>query len=201
MKVKICGITTVADALLAARLGADAIGLNFFPGSKRFVEPAVARAIVQALPPLVWAVGVFVNEPLRALERVARHVGLHAVQLHGEETEAFAARLRLPTWKALAVGDAPPDGRGYPQVQALVLDAAQPGHGGGGVTFDWRLARAVARQRPVLLAGGLTPHNVAAAIRAVRPWGVDVASGVESSPGHKHPRKLAAFLRAARSTP
>jgi phosphoribosylanthranilate isomerase len=200
VKVKICGVTSVADARQAALAGADAIGLNFYRRSKRCVSVATARAIVEALPPLVWAVGVFVDEPLASLRRIAREVGLHALQLHGHEPAAFAARLALPTFKALHVAQAPPDASGFERVQALVLDAAQPGFGGGGLAFDWKLARAIARQRPVLLAGGLTPKNVAAAIRAVRPWGVDVASGVEAAPGIKDPRKVAAFIRAARST-
>lgn len=201
MKVKICGVTSVDDARRAADLGADAIGVNFFSQSKRFVDLGTARAIVTALPPLVWVVGVFVNEPLRSLRRIASQVGLHAVQLHGDEPARFAAKTGLPTFKALHVGAALPDFSGFESVAALVLDAAQPGYGGGGLTFDWAHARAVARRRPVLLAGGLTPKNVAAAIRAVRPYGVDVASGVESAPGVKDPKKLAAFLRAARSTP
>jgi phosphoribosylanthranilate isomerase len=199
MKVKVCGVTSVRDARFVADAGADAIGLNFFEGSKRCVDLDTARAIVGALPPFVWAVGVFVNASLRSIAHTSRQVGLHAVQLHGDESSAFAAKLALPVFKALHVGDVAPDARGFPTVDALVLDAAQAGYGGGGVAFDWRLARRLAQQRPVLLAGGLTPRNVAHAVRAVRPYGVDVASGVESQPGIKDPKKVAAFIRAARS--
>ncbi len=199
MRVKICGITTVADAAVAVRAGADALGFNFYERSSRYVSVARARRIVASLPPFVWAVGVFVNETAATINRLAREVGLHVVQLHGDEPEALLLRLQRPVFRALHVGPERLVASSFRRAHALVLDAAQPGFGGGGRTFDWSRARAIAQRRPVLLAGGLTPDNVAAAIATVRPLGVDVASGVESKPGTKDPHAVAAFVRAARS--
>jgi phosphoribosylanthranilate isomerase len=198
VKVKICGITRPLDARRAADLGADAIGLNFWPGSKRCVSPAQARAIVDALPPFVWAVGVFVNQPRATIRRVVRAVGLHAIQLHGDEAAGALRGYPVPVLKAVRVGDRLP---AIPHETPLIIDAAQPGFGGGGVKVDWTLARRIARHHQVLLAGGLTPANVGRAIEAVGPWGVDVASGVESAPGIKDPKLLARFIRAARRYP
>ena len=201
--VKICGVTSVADALMAVEAGADAVGLNFYPKSSRYLTVAKAKAIVDALPPFVWAVGVFVNAPLEKVRAVKGQVGLDVVQFHGDERPTTVRGCPGRTMKALHVADAPIDAlaRGFTSVDALVLDAAQPGYGGGGATFDWALARSLASQRPILLAGGLTPDNVGKAVKTVRPFGVDVASGVESKPGIKDARKVAAFIRAARSTP
>jgi phosphoribosylanthranilate isomerase len=198
--VKVCGITSPRDGVLAASLGADALGLNFYPGSKRVITVEVARRIVQALPPFVWVVGVFVNASRASVRRVARIVGLHAAQLHGDEAPAYVSGLGLPTVKALHVAGKPvaSQARRYVAADVLLLDAAQAGYGGGGVAFDWGLARELAARRPVLLAGGLTPDNVAEAVRTVRPLGVDVASGVETRPGVKDARKLDAFITAAR---
>jgi phosphoribosylanthranilate isomerase len=199
--VKICGITTPDDAALAASAGADAIGLNFWHGSKRVVSVAQARRIIGAVPPFVWVVGVFVNAKVAEVQAIARAVGLHGVQLHGDESPREASRIGLFTIKALRVKDASVDAevRRYGKVDALLLDAAQSGYGGGGMTFDWRLARRIAKERPILLAGGLDPTNVGRAVKEVRPLGVDVASGVERAPGIKDERKVRAFIRAART--
>lgn len=197
-RVKICGVTRPVDARRAAALGADAIGLNFWPGSKRFVDVEPARRIAEAAGPLVWLVGVFVNQPRLHIRRVVRAVGLHAIQLHGDETVADTEGWPLPVFKAVRLGRRAPR---IPFSTPLLLDAAQPGYGGGGVTADWSVARRVARAHPSLLAGGLTPANVAAAIAAVRPLGVDVASGVESSPGVKDPRLLERFIHVVRRSP
>jgi phosphoribosylanthranilate isomerase len=217
MKVKICGITRAADAQHAALAGADAIGLNFWPGSKRFVTVKQARSIVRGLPPLVWVVGVFVNAPREEIEATVRAVGLHAVQLHGDESARDTRGHAVPVFKALHLApSAQPSLEEKAAARAnfkalhpgprvrftvpLVLDAQQPGYGGGGVRFDWKRARRLAAGHPVLLAGGLTPRNVREAIAAVRPWGVDVASGVESSPGLKDKSLVTRFIRNARST-
>lgn len=199
--VKICGITTPDDAALAASAGADAIGLNFWHGSKRVVSVAQARRIIDAVPPFVWVVGVFVNAEVAEVQAIARAVGLHGVQLHGDESPREALRIGLFTIKALRVKDASVEAevRRYGKVDALLLDAAQSGYGGGGMTFDWRLARRIAKERPMLLAGGLDPTNVGRAVKEVRPLGVDVASGVERAPGIKDERKVRAFIRAARA--
>jgi phosphoribosylanthranilate isomerase len=199
MRVKICGVTTVADAVMVARAGADAIGLNFYARSARVVTVARARRIVDALPPFVWVVGVFVNESAATINRISREVGLHVVQVHGDEPDSLLPRLHLPVFRALHVGAGKVVTSSAKSARALVLDAAQPGYGGGGKTFDWARAKSIAARRPVLLAGGLTPDNVAQAIATVRPFGVDVASGVETKPGTKDPRAVAEFVRAARS--
>jgi phosphoribosylanthranilate isomerase len=197
--VKICGLTRLADALEAARLGADALGFNFWPSSKRYCEPARARAIIERLPPFVTPVGVFVNASLAEVRRVSRVSGITRVQLHGDETADFSARVELPVIKAVRVEGAR-SLRGlsrFPAV-ALLLDSASAGFGGSGKAFDWGLVRSGALKKPVLLAGGLTPANVAQAVRRVEPYAVDVASGVESSPGVKDWKQMARFIAAAR---
>ncbi len=198
-RVKICGVTRLEDALLAARLGADALGFNFWPGSKRFLAPAAARAMVERLPPFVTPVGVFVNQPEEEILRAAGESGVRVVQLHGDEPPGLCARLPFPVVKAVRVATPLPlDAlRAYP-VAAFLLDAPSSGYGGSGVTFDWSLAEGVARLAPIILAGGLTPENVAAAARRVRPYAVDVASGVESAPGLKDAARMARFIAAAR---
>lgn len=201
-RVKICGVTRREDALLAGRLGADAIGLNFWPGSKRHVAPAAARALVRALPPLVTAVGVFVNPTRDEVLRAVEASGVTVVQLHGDEPPELCASLPFPVVKAIRVtGPASLAALLSYEVQGFLLDAPGPGFGGSGTSFDWSLAAEAAASVPVLLAGGLTPENVAEAIRAVRPWGVDVASGVEVSPGVKDPEKLRRFIVAAKEQP
>ena len=200
-RVKICGITSERDALLACELGAAAIGLVLWPSSPRYVEAAVARAIVRRLPPLVVPVGVFVNQPLTEIRELIDTVGLGAVQLHGDEPLEVAAAIPRPVIRAVSsdredagrVMEALPDG-----IVALpdVHDPVR--RGGTGRTVDWRRAAALSRHRRVILSGGLTPDNVAAAIATVRPWAVDVSSGVESRPGAKDPDRLAAFFSAVR---
>ncbi len=201
VKVKICGLTRLEDALLAVRLGADALGFNFWPGSKRIVDPDAARAIVDLLPPLVSAVGVFVNQPPTEVLATAARSGIGAVQLHGDEPYEDCNGYPIPAIKALRVAgpESLAEMHRY-RVKAFLLDAPSPGYGGSGATFDWSVARAAAEQVPVLLAGGLTPDNVADAIRAVRPFAVDVASGVERAPGQKDPDKLARFIERAKET-
>jgi phosphoribosylanthranilate isomerase len=199
VKVKICGITRVEDALEAARLGADALGFNFWPRSKRYVAPAEARAIVRRLPPFVTAVGVFVDASREEILRAADASGIRVAQLHGDEPPELCASLPLPVLKALRIADghALAALAAY-EVSGFLLDAPSPGYGGSGATFDWSLAAEAAAVVPVVLAGGLTPENVAEAVRVVRPWGVDVASGVERSPGVKDLDKVRRFIEAAK---
>jgi phosphoribosylanthranilate isomerase len=199
VRVKICGITRLEDALAAARLGADAVGFNFWARSKRFIAPDTARAIADRLPPGLATFGVFVD-PTRdeALAALAAS-GVQVVQLHGDEPPALCASLPVPVVKAIRVVDS----RSLAQlaayeVAAFLLDSASPGYGGSGVPFDWSLAAEVARELPVLLAGGLGPDNVAEAVRTVRPLWVDVASGVESAPGTKDAAGMELFIRRAR---
>jgi phosphoribosylanthranilate isomerase len=210
VRVKICGVTGEADALLAAELGADAVGLNFYPRSPRLVPAAVAARIVRALPPFVEPVALFVNEPLEAAFAAARALGaLRTVQWHGERPEACPD----PSWRfipAFQVRDADDlervrryldDCRERDRLPAAVLiDGHVPGqYGGTGAAAPWRLLAEFRPDVPLILAGGLTPENVAEAVRLVRPYAVDVASGVEQSPGKKDPEKIRRFVDAVRS--
>ncbi len=199
-KIKICGITTLADATAAFALGADAIGLNFHPGSPRAVGVPDAAAIVRGLDPGRCVVGVFVDSPRERIATIARSVGLTALQLHGDEDPAACAGWEpLRVVKALRVrSDAAAlahEAARYPGAYILV-DAPSLRYGGSGTTFDWDLAAGIARDR-LIVAGGLTPDNVVAAIRRLHPAGVDVASGIEDGPGRKNHGKLEAFIRAA----
>jgi len=198
VRVKICGITRLEDALLAASFGADALGFNLWPGSKRHVDPDAARAIVDRLPPFVTPVGVFVDQPPTTVLALAAQAGVQVVQLHGDESWEDVNGYPIPAVKAvrLAGPESLRDLHRY-RVRGLLLDAPSQGFGGSGTTCDWGLARQVAERFPVVLAGGLTPENVGEAIRAVRPWAVDVASGVESAPGVKDTDKLRRFIESA----
>ncbi len=199
VRIKICGVTRLEDALAAARLGADALGFNFWPGSKRHLDAAAARRIISRLPPFVTPVGVFVNQSEGEMRAIASETGIQVFQLHGDEPPELCARLPLPVVKAIPVDQVRTLSRllSY-EVQAFLLDTPSRGYGGSGEPFDWSLAEGVSDVAPVILAGGLTPENVAGAIRAVRPWAVDVASGVESSPGVKNPGRMARFVAAVR---
>lgn len=202
-KVKICGITNLEDALAAVAAGAELLGFNFYRRSPRYVEPAAARAIVERLPAGVLSVGVFVNEEgPGAVCRLAALAGVGAVQLHGAETPEFCAALGgLETIKALRVGEGfEVESVGSFPVGAVLLDAYVPGEWGGtGRTFDWAQAkRARGLAARLILAGGLTPENVAAAVRAVGPFAVDACSGVEVAPGRKSPALMRRFVEAAR---
>jgi phosphoribosylanthranilate isomerase len=199
MLVKICGITRVEDARAAVAAGAGAIGFVFWPTSPRFIDPHRARTIAAMLPPFVTAVGVFVNQALDYVNGVASLVRLGAVQLHGDETPEFAAAVSRPVIKALSVGDA--DTRAWPADTTLLLDVHDPvARGGTGRTIDWTVAAHVAARRRILLAGGLTPENVADAIARVRPFGIDVSSGVERAPGTKDHQRLRALFEAVHDT-
>lgn len=199
VRIKICGVTRAEDALAAVRLGADALGFNFWPGSKRHVDPAVARGIIARLPPFVTPVGVFVNQSEADLRAIAAESGIRIFQLHGDEPPELCARLPLPVVKAIPVDQVKTLSKllSY-EVAAFLLDTPSRGYGGSGEPFDWSLAEGVSEVAPVILAGGLTPENVAAAVRAVRPYAVDVASGVESSPGVKDMAKMSRFISAVR---
>ena len=200
--IKICGVTRVDDALAAARLGAHALGFVFYAKSPRNVAPKRAAEILRALPPFVTAVGLFVNAEARDVDRVLEQVPLDLLQFHGEEAPEFCDRFRVPYIKAVHVKaglDLLQYAQLYSAARGLLLDAFVEGaHGGTGTAFDWSL---IPRELPlpVILLGGLNPDNVAAAVRRVRPWAVDVSSGVETSPGIKDPRKIAAFMKGVRS--
>ena len=199
---KVCGLTTGADALAAVAAGADALGFVFWPQSPRAVSISRAGEIAASIPPGVWKVGVFVNPAFDLLAEAVETVGLDFVQLSGDEPAGACADLPRPGWKALrfpaecSLSEAAAEAAPYADC-TLVVDAAVPGeYGGTGRRADWSLAAGLARQHRVVLAGGLSPDNVAAAVRQVRPWAVDVSSGVESEPGLKDENKLRAFAAA-----
>ena len=198
MFVKVCGITRREDAAAAVDAGAGALGFVFWPKSPRFIDPFHARAIVAKLPPFVTAVGLFVNPPREYVSGVASLVRLGAVQLHGDESIAFAESLRQPVIRALTLSDRIDE---WPARMRVLLDAHDPARRGGtGRTIDWTAAAVVATARPILLAGGITPENVAEAVARVRPFGIDVSSGVEHSPGIKDHNKIRALFEALHAT-
>jgi phosphoribosylanthranilate isomerase len=213
-RIKICGLTTVDDAILAAEAGAEAIGLNFYLKSARYVVPETARQISHAVRGRLLRVGVMVNPTANEAMALASLVGLDAVQLHGNEPAALAATLSrsVPVLKAFRIGSAGLRPvveylNEYRQeggvVRPILFDAYQPGHFGGvGKTADWSAINGYPCQDwhpPFILAGGLTPENVATAIQALSPMGVDTASGVEQSPGRKDPLRMSRFVQEARA--
>ncbi len=203
IRIKFCGMTRVEDTVAAARLGVDAIGFVFVRRSPRFLEPAAARAIAAALPPLVTVVALFMDDEVAWVREVERVLRPHWLQFHGSETDTFCAAFDTPHVKAVAM-DSRDDVRAcldaHPRARGFVLDGHATGaQGGRGQAFDWsRIPRDI--ERPVILAGGLTADNVTAAIDRVRPWAVDVSSGIESAPGIKSLDRMRAFIHAARSS-
>jgi phosphoribosylanthranilate isomerase len=200
-RIKICGIRDPRLGLAAAEAGADAIGLVFHAASPRAVDPDAARTIVQALPPFVSTVGLFVNLDARAVRDILGRVPLSMLQFHGDETPAFCDQFGVPWIRAVRVGTGVDlvewEGR-FSRAAALLLDAQVPGQfGGTGATFDWSLVPP-SLSRPVVLSGGLDAANVGRAIRAVRPWAVDVSSGVEGQRGVKDPARIEEFVRSVR---
>jgi phosphoribosylanthranilate isomerase len=195
--VKICGITSEEDALLAVAMGADAVGFVFAPSSRQ-IAPQKAADIAKRLPTEIVTVGVFRHETRQRIVDIVHHAGLRAAQLHGHETATDSrwVRARVPlVIKAFASGDPGLDDADDYGADAILIDSAVPG---SGEVFDWSLAEGAPSNRKVILAGGLTPDNVADAVRRVRPWGVDVSTGVEAAPGRKDARKLRAFIQTAR---
>jgi len=201
-RVKLCGFMRATDVREAVHLRVDAIGFQMSMGKRR-IDASTARHLVRSIPPWITPVGVFVNEPLSRLCRMVRSCRFQVVQLHGDESEEYARAVPVPVLKAVRLGKIihPSAFQGY-TVAAFLLDRYNPRlRGGTGVTFPWRWAGPARRlPAPFLLAGGLDPKNVARAIRTVRPFGVDAASGVESSPGVKDPRLMASFVKKARGT-
>ncbi len=201
-RIKICGITRPEDALAAARLGADAIGLVFVPTSPRRVSVEQARAILAVLPPFVTSVALFVDPAPEEVRGVLAALHPDLLQFHGEEAPDFCAAFGVPYIKAVRVRpevDLLKYAATHAAARGLLLDAYHPGsHGGTGLSFDWNLIPA-GLVCPIVLAGGLTPENVAEAVRRVRPWAVDVSSGVERSPGIKDAARIASFIREVRN--
>ena len=207
-RVKICGVTLPDDAARISASGADFIGLNFWPKSKRYLAPErapIISSVVRAMG-TTKLVGVFVDPELDEIQEITASIDLDIIQLHGDETpeqvKQISRAVYRPVWKALSIVSARDlEALDVWPAEALLLDAPTPGRGGSGATFDWQLAREARERYPrinIVLAGGLTPENVAGAIGTVEPWAVDVASGVEAAPGVKDAAKLQAFIGAAR---
>ncbi len=202
VNVKICGVTSVIDGLAAADAGADMIGLMFYERSPRHIPLSTAAEIARALPPHVVRVGVFVNPSTETVQRAIAKCGVSLLQFHGDEPPEFCTQFGVMSLKAFRIRDAASLAAlpGY-QTDAWLLDAFSPAAlGGTGEKFNWELASEAKKLgRPIFLAGGLTPENVAEAVRRVQPFAVDISSGVESSPGKKDPAKVRAFIAAAKS--
>ena len=200
MLVKICGITSMPDAEAAVEAGAASLGFVFWPKSPRFIDPHRARAIVASLPPFVVPVGVFVNQPAAHVRGVAALVRLGAVQLHGDEDVLYVAAMDSPVIKAVSIEprqDSADRIDIWPRRTTLLLDVHDPvSRGGTGRTVDWSAAASIAARRRMMLAGGLTPDNVAEAVALVQPFGIDVSSGVERSPGVKDHGRIRALFEA-----
>lgn len=203
VKVKICGITSLEDALTAVDAGADALGFVFYAASPRNVSPEQAGDIIRLLPPFIQTVGLFVNEDQTTVNTTADQCGLDVIQLHGEETSEYCTAIRRRVIKAFRVkGFTILDLLQQYKVAGFLLDAWHPAaHGGTGKTFNWEIAaEATKRGHRIILAGGLTPENIAESIRLVHPYGVDVSSGVESAPGCKDTSKIRSFIELAKLT-
>ncbi|MCA9471004.1 MAG: phosphoribosylanthranilate isomerase [Nitrospirales bacterium] len=201
-KIKICGITNLEDAQTAIREGADALGFIFHSQSPRFVEVNMVKSIVNQLPPFIIPIGVFVNEGLTIVRNMMDQCGLAVAQLHGDETPSYCETLGRPVLKGIRLKDRSSflslaEYKGRAGVRGFVIDAfSESEYGGTGKVADWNLAQEAAEVAPILLAGGLTPDNVQEAIKKVHPYGVDVSSGVEASPGKKDRTKVKAFIQA-----
>lgn len=210
IKVKICGITNLEDALASCEYGADAIGFIFHRKSPRFVETEIAREIVKVIPPFVTTAGVFVDEDANTINEIVKEVGLHAVQLHGNESPEFCENIQSKIIKTFRIKGARVIGIGRGEqgvnkemerynVSAYLFDTYKEGvEGGTGVTFNWGVARDATKVGKIILAGGLTTENVRQAINIVMPYAVDVSSGVEERPGKKDLKKVMEFIEAAK---
>ena len=200
IKIKVCGTTNLKDALFAVDSGADAIGFIFYKKSPRCILQKDAKDIVAKLPPFVETVGVFVNETSDRVNRIAEQCKLTAIQLHGDESSAFCRRIKRRVIKAFRVKDTNSfKGMADYDVSGFLLDSYnEESKGGTGKTFDWNLALRAKKQGPIILAGGLNPYNVYTAIHRVKPYGVDVCSGVEKSPGIKDSVKIDEFIKSVR---
>lgn len=201
VKVKVCGMTSLKDALVAVEGGADAVGFIFYKKSPRSVTMKTVREIVLELPPFVDTVGVFVDETAEQINKIADYCNLDIIQLHGDESPTFCKKIRRKVIKAFRIKDMQSVKKiSNFQVSGFLLDTFSENlHGGTGKVFDWNLALPAKKFGPVIMAGGLTPNNVQQAVRQIRPYGVDVCSGVESEPGIKDHKKVRAFLNNAKA--
>ncbi|MBE9528454.1 MAG: phosphoribosylanthranilate isomerase [Proteobacteria bacterium] len=203
VKVKICGITTLDDATAATSYGADMLGFIFYTKSARYIAPAAAKSIIAKLPPSVTTVGVFVDAPVDEVNAIVKQTGINVVQLHGKESPEECARVEnAKVVKAFRVSDKASIAKiDRYSTWANLLDTYVKGtHGGTGETFDWKIAVEAKKYGPLILSGGLTPDNISEAVRTVRPYAVDVSSGVESSPGVKVHELIKQFIERAKSS-
>ena len=201
VKVKVCGMTSLKDALVAVEEGADAVGFIFYKKSPRSVTMKTVREIVLELPPFVDTVGVFVDETAEQINKIADYCNLDIIQLHGDESPTFCKKIRRRVIKAFRIKDMQSVEKlsGFLVCGFLLDTFSENLHGGTGKVFDWNLVLPAKKFGPVIMAGGLTPNNVQQAVRQVRPYGVDVCSGVESEPGIKDHKKVRAFLKNAKA--
>jgi len=199
MKVKICGLTREEDAVFAAEQGADFLGMIFVPDSPRCIDVERAKSIRDAVGGRAKLVGVFHDQPMSEIREMAQRAGLDFVQLHGHETDADIVEIGVPAFKTVSVGETLPDTKSYPHAEWILFDNRDHrGRGGTGQRFDWSLLALYERQKPFLLAGGITPDNAGAAISLVRPDALDIASGVESAPGIKDHAKIEKLMERVR---
>lgn len=199
VKVKICGITNLVDALFACEFGADALGFIFYKKSPRYISPLNVGKIIAKLPPFTTTVGVFVNELPDTINMIVNDTGLNVVQLHGDEPVEFVKVIDSPVIKAVRIkNEMDVKLLANYSVTAFLLDSLTKSYGGSGKTFDWKIAKKAKKFGKIILSGGLTPSNVVEAIRMVSPYGVDVSSGVESEPGKKDKKKVKDFIRVVR---
>src|SRR6185369_2350332 len=200
VRIKICGITNLEDALAAVEAGADALGFVFYEKSPRFINPVRAAEIIAKLPPFIQSVGLFVNEETEKINWTADYCGLDLVQLHGDESPEDCLEVNRRVIKAFRVKDCVSiDPLKKYQVAGFLLDTWCPDcYGGTGKTFNWEMAAAARKYGPIILAGGLSPDNIVEAILSVKPYAIDVSSGVESEPGKKDPAKIREIIRLAK---
>lgn len=201
IKVKICGITNLEDAIFACECGADLLGFIFYKKSPRYITPEKAYSIISKLPSSVEKVGVFVNELPDTINMIVEIAGLTAVQLHGEEPPEWIKEIKSFVIKAIRVKEKKDirEIKRYNSIRVFLLDSFTQSYGGSGKSFNWEIAKEAKKYGRIILSGGLTPENVAEAIRMVKPYGVDVSSGVERKPGKKDREKVREFIRAVRS--
>ena len=200
-KVKICGITNYKDASKSVDSGADALGFIFYKNSKRFIDPQEAYNIIRQLPPFVTKVGVFVNSSYREIIKITGDLAINTIQLHGDESPDFCARFKHTVIKALRIKDTEDLGEvdSFP-ARAILFDTySDKDYGGTGNTFDWNILKKLKTEKKTILSGGLNPDNVGEAIKTVRPYAVDVSSGVEKSPGIKDHKKIQRFIEAVKN--
>ncbi|MCK5391408.1 MAG: phosphoribosylanthranilate isomerase [Deltaproteobacteria bacterium] len=200
-KIKICGITNMEDAMLACEWGADALGFIFYRKSKRYIAPEIARSVISSLPPFITTVGVFVNHSLEEIIAIKDKTAINMVQLHGDETPEFCSLVPLKVIKAIRVKDnLDVDKVAQYPVQAILFDTySDAEYGGTGKSFNWEILQNISNLSNIILSGGLSPENVAQAISTVKPYAVDVSSGVEESPGKKDHMKLKKFIEAVKN--